>query len=162
MSIRVSTLVWDHADVSGTDLLVLLVIADHAADDGSNAWPSVETIARKCRVSARTVQRSIRTLGEQRLIEVRRQGGGNSDTRSDRRPNRYRVAVENLGSGVTEVSPRLLDGVTRVTERGDTGGTDGVTPVSPKPSLTTQELTHARDENGGELWTDEEGRTWVR
>jgi hypothetical protein len=39
MSIRVMTAVWDHADVSGGDLLVLLAMADFAADDGGRSTP---------------------------------------------------------------------------------------------------------------------------
>jgi hypothetical protein len=128
MSIRVTSLVWDAAPVAGTELLVLLVIADHASDDGTNAWPAVETIARKCRVTPRSVQRCLANLVIEGLIEVATQRGGDERVRSDRRPNRYRVVVEKLSTGVTPTSPREA-------ERGDAGVANGVTPVSPKPSL---------------------------
>jgi hypothetical protein len=39
------------------------------------------------------------------------------------------------GNGVTSVSPRGIDGVTVVTERGDIPDRNGVTPVSPEPYI---------------------------
>lgn len=122
--------VWEHSRASGTDLLVLLAIADSANDDGRNAWPSVPTIAGKCRVSERTVQRSLRklvSLGELRVVE---QAGGTESMRADKRPNRYDVLV----SGASKRHPEP-GGVTTEAERGDTDGGDGVSLVSPKPSI---------------------------
>jgi len=62
MSIKVMSWVWENSQAGGTDLLVLLAIADHASDDGGNAWPSMDLLARKTRVSERTVRRSLREL----------------------------------------------------------------------------------------------------
>ncbi|MEW2382304.1 helix-turn-helix domain-containing protein [Micromonospora sp. NPDC047707] len=72
MSVRVMTWVWDHSPVGGTERLVLLAIADCAADDGANAWPSLGTLARKARLDERTVRRIIRRLevGGHLLVEV--------------------------------------------------------------------------------------------
>ena len=42
--------------------LVLLVLADHAKDDGTAAWPSVATIGREARMSRRSVQEALRRL----------------------------------------------------------------------------------------------------
>jgi len=49
MSVRSIGRVWDHSAASGSFLLMLLAIADFADDDG-NAYPSVPTLARKCRM----------------------------------------------------------------------------------------------------------------
>lgn len=48
--------------------LVLLALADRAHDDGSNAYPSIETLAAAARVEPRTVQRALRQL--ERLCEI--------------------------------------------------------------------------------------------
>src|SRR5690242_254595 len=64
VSVRVMTWVWDHSTVGGNDRLVLLAIADCAADDGTNAWPSMTTLARKVRLDERTVRRIVRKLAE--------------------------------------------------------------------------------------------------
>jgi hypothetical protein len=51
--------------------LVLLVLADHAKEDGSMAWPSVETIAAHARLSRRAVQDALRELEKSGAIRKR-------------------------------------------------------------------------------------------
>lgn len=123
--------VWDHSKAGGTDRLVLLAIADSADHDGTNAWPSVATIARKCSVSERTVQRAIRSLEALGEIRVEAQAGGTPTMTADRRPNLYRVV---MASGVSDRHPEEASGVTPSAERGDQMTPRGVTPLSPNPS----------------------------
>lgn len=47
--------VWDESPRKGSALLLLLAIADFANEHGE-AWPSVDTLANKCRMSRRNVQ----------------------------------------------------------------------------------------------------------
>jgi len=131
MSVKVMSWVWDHSQAGGTDRLVLLAIADSADHDGTNAWPSVATIARKCQVSERTVQRSIRSLVDLGELRVQAQAGGTGKMRDDRRPNLYEVPMD----GVTDRRPEEDDGVTPGAERGDIQRVDGATPLSPNPSI---------------------------
>lgn len=133
MSVRVMSWVWDHSQAEGTDRLVLLAISDSADHDGSNAWPSVSTIAQKARISERTVQRSIRSLVALGELLVEDQAGGHAGVRADRRPNRYRVVMAPAQDGVSDRHPEG-DGVTSGASRGDIQGPDGVTLVSPNPS----------------------------
>lgn len=115
-----------------TARVVLLGLANHAGADGTAAWPSIATLAEYAVCSTRTVQRKLRELesrslirrGDQRLI---------AHLPVDRRP-----VVYDLPIGVTACHPAET-GVTPVTERGDTAGTDGVTPVSYKPSMNHPE-----------------------
>ena len=130
MSIRIMAQVWE-LDLPPTDKLVLLAIADHASDDGTDSWPSMDTLARKASVSTRQVRRITRRLEEAGWITVELQDGGDHRVRPDRRPNRYTVTLD----GRTSVSPRGDDGRTSEAEREDMGGTNGRTWVSPKPSL---------------------------
>lgn len=131
MSIRVMSAVWEHSEAEGVELLVLLAIADCASDDGGNAWPSIATLSRKTRVSARTVQRAIRTLEARGEMVVQLNAGM-------RGANVYKVttaprqavtpeapAPEPTPANLTPVtlSPRESDGVTPVTPRGDKGVT---------------------------------------
>jgi len=139
MSVRMMDKVWN-TTLPTAEKMVLLVIADHANDNGTNAWPGIATIARKTSMSTRTVQRHIKTLEQSGLIDVVVQGGGNKDTRNDRRPNRYDIVLSAL-NGVT-IGACDIDGVTNETSRGDnqdiTGCQlehNGVTRVSPYPSL---------------------------
>ena len=51
-----------------TEQAILLVLADHARDDGTAAWPSRERIADAAQVSVATVKRRIRALSERGVI----------------------------------------------------------------------------------------------
>lgn len=117
------SLVWE-MELPTSEKMVLLVIADHADDQGENAWPSMATIARKASLSERQAQRLVKSLTKTGLLLVEDQMGGRRDMRDDRRPNRYSIAI----NGVTSTTPREV-------ERGDTGDANGVTPMSPKPSI---------------------------
>lgn len=77
---------WDNSAARGTDLLVLLALADFADDDGTNAWPSIETLAKKCRQDRRTVQRTLVKLEDAGLVKVARNAGPGG-------VNRYVVAM---------------------------------------------------------------------
>lgn len=62
MSIHVISWVLKHSDATLGRRLVLLVIADHADEDGNNSWCSVATIAREARMARPSVQRCLRSL----------------------------------------------------------------------------------------------------
>lgn len=145
MSIEAMTVVLHHSTLSGTAKLVLLGIANHEGDGG--AFPAIATLARYANTSERTVQRAIAEAVAAGELHVEEQAGGTSKTRTDRRPNLYRILVtcpvvcdrstnhKMSQNGVTPVSPRGLNGVTSVTERGDIRDANGVTPVSPEPYI---------------------------
>jgi hypothetical protein len=57
------------------DLLVLIVRADHAHDDGGGAYPSVKTIATLARLSVRGAQNALRDLEAAGLIRGKRRAG---------------------------------------------------------------------------------------
>lgn len=64
MSVHVTSWVLRNSEAHLGDRLVLLALADHAKDDGTYAWPSVETIAREAHLSSRQVRRCLRNLEE--------------------------------------------------------------------------------------------------
>lgn len=69
MSVEATNAVWKHSTMKGNRKLVLLALADYANDDWKS-WPSVETLARKCGTSVRSVQeiaKSIEASGELRV-----------------------------------------------------------------------------------------------
>jgi len=88
--------------------LVLMALAD-AADDQGVCWPSVSTLAKKCTVSTRTVQRSLRYLIDSELLiaEARRRRDGSSTS------NRYRLLI----AGGDNLSPPREAGDTRPGQR---------------------------------------------
>lgn len=121
-----------------THKLVLMALAD-AADDHGVCWPSVATLARKCSVSARTVQRALRALIEQRLLaaESRRRSDGSSIS------NRYRLLL----AGDDRLSPpgELSDAPAGHACRG--------VPVTPVRAVTTKGTDSERPprDDGGAL-----------
>lgn len=153
LSVRVMSLIWEHAPVSEGELLVLLAIADHAADDGTNAWPSKATLARKARLSERRVQQILRSLEDKGLIRVETQKGGTLEMDNRLRPNRYTIVVSALKtgsvpSGEKPIAPLdvVVDDLHLVVSpdpagenfgavRGEVWSTLGEKPISPKPSL---------------------------
>jgi hypothetical protein len=85
------TAVWEHSRAEGSDLLVLLALADIADDDGE-CWPSVGYLAKKCRIDTRTVQRRIRSLEELSEVVVIRNGGKTRIVGASK-SNRYRITI---------------------------------------------------------------------
>jgi len=64
MSIKVMSMVFDRYPAGGMERLLALAMADHASDDGTRIWPSVDELARKTMQSRSSVQRQIRQMVE--------------------------------------------------------------------------------------------------
>lgn len=98
---------------------MLIVLADHAHDDGSGAYPSVETIGRKARLSRSGTFKVLAQLKADGHIEP--DGKGAHGTVS------YRIPMP---EGVQSVEVQSVD---PSTESGE-----GVHGSGPEPSLTIQ------------------------
>lgn len=132
MSVKVSERVWRYSKATGTARLVLLSVADHCAnEDGTGAWPSLDRLAKRTRLSPRQVQRMLRRLelaGELRIEE--------------RRGRSHLLTVLVRGDArdtPTDPESTALDdtpGVTPATPRDDSEGVKGVSPMTPKPYLS--------------------------
>lgn len=146
------TWLWEHSTASGTELLVLLAIADAADDQGGNAWPSTATIARKCRISDRTVQRIVARLVDAGQLEVK-PNAGRAGTNLFRVLMRRQKPTEPTTAPAPEVTPEhpdtTPDRLTGVTDRrGDNGVTTPPTPVSGEPSLNRPLPPYPRQAGG--------------
>lgn len=90
MSVRVLNLVWTRSTHKGSELLLLLAIADNADDEGF-AFPGIPLLAAKTRLTPRAVQyamRKILTTDDPELVVVERGRKGKS--------NRYRLMTKTL------------------------------------------------------------------
>lgn len=116
MSIRLMSEVW-RTNLPTVEKMVLLVIADHASDDGTEAWPSQATIAAKASISIRTVQRAVNSLVEKGYLWMAKGAGGSATCRDDRRPHKYTIRLEKLRG----------DTLTTRKDRGDNQDTNGAT-----------------------------------
>jgi len=79
--------VFDKAPTTNpTDQLVLLAIADRCNDDGLEAWPSIETLSKKTRLSERGVWGALQRLRRAGVLKIQ---GGKGRNRS----NRYQIIL---------------------------------------------------------------------
>jgi hypothetical protein len=74
MSIKIMNAVWQFSKQKGTSLLLMIAIADNANDTGE-AWPGIEYLAHKIRMSERQTQRLVRDLEKTDELIVERGGG---------------------------------------------------------------------------------------
>lgn len=133
--------VWELSRQKGTDLLMLLAIADFADDDG-RAYPSVATLAAKCRITTtRHAIRVLRGLKDSGELEIR-------DNEGPRGTNLYRVTLARPltpGSPLTQETP-----LTPVSATPDAGVQKPLTPTPAEPSRNHQG-TKREDSNGTRL-----------
>ena len=86
MSVKHMALVWEHADADGSEMLVLLALADFADADGW-CWPAMGTLAKRARIKERAARMAVRRLEGKGLILCQLSRGGKG------RGNRYRITV---------------------------------------------------------------------
>lgn len=117
MSIRLMSDVW-RTNLPTTEKMVLLVIADHANDEGTQSYPSQATIAEKASISIRTVQRAVNTLVDEGYIRMFKHSGGSADCRDDRRPHLYQINIAKLRGDNVTGRQSVADGATLTTSTG--------------------------------------------
>lgn len=177
MSVRAMAKVFDHSDHQGTELLMLLVLADYSDDQGFS-YPSVTTLALKCRTTPRHAKRLVANLIEGGELEVK--DGAGPAVRGGRL-NLYRIRLDVLANKKAVTAPSPLSEVSEAQEvtytsplsdtentevvtssaqRGDTHVRKVVTPMSPKPSENHQKepperrAKRARRATGGQLFKE--------
>jgi len=96
MSVRMLSAVWEKSRHSGNDLLMLLALADFADDDG-RSYPSVATLARKCRMTSRNVNLILAELRKSGELQVHQNQGPKGT-------NLYRLSLKN-SSPLKDPSP---------------------------------------------------------
>ena len=95
MSVDISSWVWKHSPTKGSERILLLSLADNSNDQGF-CWPSLNTIAKRCKMSRRYAQRIVHNLESEGhiIIHYRR-----DDERDLNKSNMYQVVVNRSSSG---------------------------------------------------------------
>jgi hypothetical protein len=136
MSIRVMSAAWDHYPGAGSELLVLLAMADWSDDDG-RCWPSMSSIALKTRLSRSQSQRVIHRLIADGYIAVtgNETGGAPGSTRQ------YQIKLDRLTGSTHATGSVDATGSTHAQEGshpcGETGRTHATQTVI-EPSMNRQ------------------------
>ena len=148
MTIRAMNWAWG-IDLPPAMKLVLLKLADRANDDGE-CWPGMETVARACGLSERTLMRHIDRLGEMGLLRKAKR----KDESGRQTTNLYTLNLDyepgdNLSPGDEDEATSRVTICHPVTdEPGDKSCKNRVTLLSPDKELklfieTTGETTDA-------------------
>lgn len=132
MSVKVMAHVWEHSQHKGSDLLTLLAIADHADDDGQ-AYPSIQRLAYKTRMTERNVQYVLKKLEQSNELTMHRNQG----------PHGCHLFLIRL-DGVKNFHPENFAPLK--TFQGEAHFTGGVKPISPEPSLEPSEKKNKKKE----------------
>lgn len=109
--------VW-RTELPTVEKMVLLVIADHANDEGTQSYPSQATIASKASISVRTVQRAVNNLVSEGYIRMFKHSGGSADCREDRRPHLYQINIGRLRGDIVTGRTDVANGATSTTVTG--------------------------------------------
>lgn len=120
--------VWEMSRQSGSDLLMLLAIADFA-DDNGNAYPAVTTLAEKCRMTQRNANLILANLKKSGELIVKQNEG-------PRWTNRYLVRLPTPEAGFIPEEPFTLK---RTSSTPEAGFPKPLKPASDEPSVNHQE-----------------------
>lgn len=127
--------VWSHSAVdSSGQRLVLLFMADCAHDDGTNAFPSVMTIARACRMTERNARYCLREL--EKAGHLKRTGVHPSGTYI------YSVVMGAIFAGGQPIAPEVVEKAIHTSSSTTTSGAAPCPPqqlAAPLDDLTDEE-----------------------
>lgn len=147
MSVDISSWIWKHSPTKGSKRLLLLSLADNANDQGY-CWPSIATIAKRCKMSKRYTQRLLKELEKEgHIIIIHRY----DDKRDLNKSNMYQV--------VTVQRPLPLNGSeqetatpddSQIARSGEQGTTRVVNRGSPKSSVNHQKEPSKRTVSNGD------------
>ena len=136
VSIHAMNTVWQESKAGGTLLLLELALADHARDSGWS-WPGIESLARKTRMTSRSVINLIQQLEDMGELFVRRRDGPYNTNlyllllvSKGKFPNPEQEAEGDTLSGVKKFHGEKVSPVKKF------HGENGHAPFSPNPSGT--------------------------
>ena len=126
MSVKISAKVWEWSQSEGTDRLVMLALSDFCDDDGM-CYPGVARIAKKCRISERSVQRAFLSLTKLGELSIEQKAGIHTNGGAT---NRFILTL----SGGVKLTGGMQGGDIHGTKVVTNGVKGGDTAMSPDPS----------------------------
>lgn len=137
MSIKLMAQVWDEATrLDGSELIVMLCLADHANDDGV-CWPSTQRIADRCRVTKRHAIRLLARLERGGYIRTHKENGKATRYTLNVTGDIAMSPVQNV-TGDIPAQTGDIQGIPTgdiQVQTGDIQGATGDIAMSPEPSI---------------------------
>lgn len=148
MSVDITSWIWKYSPTKGSKRLVLLSLADNANDQGY-CWPSIDSIAQRCRMTRRYIINILQELEAEGHIKIIHRFDNEKNVNKS---NLYRVLTEKkqlLNEGGSEpqfttpneledtrvVNPSSPPSEPQFTTPSEPQFTRVVNPSSPKPSF---------------------------
>lgn len=157
MSVRCIDKVLNGSRHAGTELLMLVVLADYSDDDG-NSYPAVASLARKCRMSSRNANYILNALQASSELRVLKNQG-------PRGTNRYRIMLNALGAETLKpTSPLKSSSPLKPTSATpEAGFPKPLKPTSDEPSLNRQEpaQTESDDSPNHAVAPSDKDKVWA-
>ena len=145
MSYKAYDWVWTHEFGSPTAKLVMMALAKHA-DENGKSWPKVQTLAKFCGISSRTVQRQIKEFERAGLLTIQkeyRDDGGQTT-------NRYFINLPSV-KALAPTDNAVTGGMTSTTPLAQTalchGGNDTAMTYQELPREPKKELLQTTGNN---------------
>lgn len=155
MSIRVMTLVWDNFHRSGSELVVMLALADWCNDEGGSLHPSISSIAAKARISESQARRIVHSfIDDGYLSVIANHNGGDKGQTRHYKMNIKRLSTPCMDDTPKENIPRKTTSVSDTPCIYATPSTDAHEPLAPMrvtPSThdTQTTINHHKNHQGG-------------
>jgi hypothetical protein len=128
MSVKISSMVWDAPELTPSEKLVLLALADHSNDEGMS-YPGKASLARKTSLCKRTVDAVVAKLAERGLLDVLVAQGAN---RHGGISNRYLIKTAKLNPPAA-IAPRATTAPATVAAAAIAPATVALHPVQSVP-----------------------------
>jgi hypothetical protein len=125
VSVRCIDRVLNCSQHAGTELLMLVVLADYSDDDG-NSYPAVASLARKCRMTPRNANYilcALQSSGELRVLK----------NEGPRGTNRYRILLSRLGESRSTEAATALKPTSALKAASTSKGAFTLKPTSDPP-----------------------------
>jgi hypothetical protein len=133
LSVAVMDLIWKRSEHKGSDLLVLLAIGDNADEQTGIAYPGIDYLAAKTRLSPRGVKYAVQRLLEGDELNLLSRGGRRGERNL---ANTYQVQVQTLHKKPPKVQTRTSQGATGCTPTVSREPSDTKTDSSASPTPT--------------------------
>jgi biotin operon repressor len=124
VSIRVMNMVFERYPVGGNEGMLALALADHAHDDGTHIWPSLESLARKTKQSRSSVRRHIQGMVAGGWLLLIKQSDGRAGGTNEYRINPAWIAGQLEYREGVNLNPSPVD--SSVDKPGDNATGEGV------------------------------------